>query len=94
MNKEAYIQKFEAQLKEWNADLDKLQAKAQNTEAETKIKLDEQLTALRRQRDEAQHQLEQIQSSAGDAWEQFKQGAQESWSNLNEAVTRAKSQFQ
>jgi len=94
MNKEAYVQKFQAQMKEWNADLDKLQAKAQNAEADTKIKLDEQLTALRRQRDDAQHQLEQIQSSAGDAWEQLKQGAQESWSSLNEAVTRAKSRFQ
>jgi hypothetical protein len=48
MNKEAYVQKFQAQIKEWNADLDKLQAKAQNAEADTKIKLDEQLTALRR----------------------------------------------
>ena len=39
--KEVYIEKLEAQLKEWSAKIDVLEAKAEKAEADTKIKYQE-----------------------------------------------------
>ena len=93
MNRDAYLEKAKAQLDEWNADLDKLEAKSRGAKADAKIKYDEQLTALRQRRDKAKQKFAEIQSASEDAWESLKQGAEDAWNSLKEAVTKAKSQF-
>ncbi len=93
MNKDAYVEKLKAQLDEWNADLDKLEAKARGAKADAQIKHEEQLASLRQHRDQAKQKLNEIQLSAGGAWEHLKQGAEDAWTRLKDAVTKAKSQF-
>lgn len=93
MNRDAYLEKAKAQLDEWNADLDKLEARAREAKADAKIKYDEQITAVRERRDNANQKFAEIQSASEDAWENLKQGAEDAWSSLKEAITKAKSQF-
>jgi hypothetical protein len=46
-NRDAYVRKLKAKLDEWNAEIDKLQAKAELAEAEAKIEYEKQLADLR-----------------------------------------------
>jgi len=91
--RDAYLEKAKAQLDEWNAELDSLEAKARGATADAKIKYDEEITAIRQRRDEAKRKFAEIQSASEDAWEQLKEGAEAAWNSLKEAVTKAKSQF-
>jgi hypothetical protein len=50
-DKKAYVQKMQAKLDEWDADLDKMKAKMSGASADTKIKLSEQINNLESQRD-------------------------------------------
>lgn len=58
-----------------------------------KIKLDERLASMRRQRDDANMKFKEIQLCSGDVWEELKQGVEEVWFRLKEALTRTNSQF-
>ena len=53
----AYIKKMKAKLDEWNADIAKLEAKADGAEADMKIKYNEKIDALKEQREEAAAKL-------------------------------------
>jgi hypothetical protein len=44
---ETYVQKMEAQLKEWSAALDRMKAKADKASAETKLKMQRQIDDLK-----------------------------------------------
>jgi hypothetical protein len=44
--KEAYVEKLQAKLKEWQADIDKLKAKAAQSKADMKIQINEQIGNL------------------------------------------------
>lgn len=93
MSKEAYVEKMKAQLAEWNAELDKLEAKARGATADAQLKYEDQLKSLRQHRDDARQKLEAIQAAGADAWEHLKQGADEAWNRLKESVAKAQSQW-
>ena len=75
--KDAYIQKINAQLDEWKAKLDVVKAKANNKGADSRIdyekkadELDAKLAALREKRDE-------LKKSAEDNWDKIRQKAEQ-----------------
>jgi chromosome segregation ATPase len=89
--RDAYLQKLKGQLDEWNAEIDKLEARAAQATGDARLTLEEQMTSLRRQRGEAKARLAQLQGATDDAWEQLKTGLDEAWASLKEGVDRAKS---
>jgi DNA repair ATPase RecN len=91
--RDAFVSKLKAQLDEWNADLDRLEAKMRGAEAGLKMKYEERIAALRRQRDEAKRRLSQIQEAAEDSWEHLKQGTEDAWAALKGAFARARDEF-
>ncbi len=91
--RDAYVEKLKAQLDEWNAELDKLQARLRGARADAKIDYEKQIKTLRQQRDEATTKLAEIQEASEDAWEDLKQGMENTWTALKEAFERAKSRF-
>lgn len=44
--KDAYVEKMKAKLDEWNAEIDKLQAKAKQAEADAEIQYNDEISAL------------------------------------------------
>jgi chromosome segregation ATPase len=89
--RDAYVQKLKGQLDEWNAEIDKLEARAAQATGEAKLKLEEQMTSLRRQRGEAKARLAQLQGATDDAWEQLKTGLDDAWASLKDGIDRARS---
>ena len=91
--RDAYVQKMKGQLDEWNAEIDKLQAQAEQKKGDAKLAYEQQINSLRQQRDDAQARLAGLQDSTGEAWEQLKAGVDEAWSSLKVSVERAASAF-
>ncbi len=91
--KEAYEKKLQAQLDEWEAGIDKLQAKADQAEAEAKIDYYKQIEELRAMKEAAGKKLSELQATGDDAWEDLKAGVESSWASLRNAVKSATSRF-
>jgi uncharacterized coiled-coil DUF342 family protein len=93
MDKEAYQKKLQAQLDQWKAEIDKLQAKSREASADMQIKYQEQIKELRERRDEMETQYDKIQAASIDAWKDFKAGADQAWDNMADAMKSAWSRF-
>ena len=91
--RDQYIEKFKAKLDEWNAEIDRLEARGRQAEADSRIKYEKELSDLREKRDAAREKLEEIQHSSDDAWQDLKRGADDAWSAARDALAQAAERF-
>lgn len=91
--KNAYQKKLQAKLDEWQADIDKMMAKAKQASADSQIKYEKQIEELRARRDEMAEQLEKLQKSQSAAWLDMKAGAEKAWDDMNTAMRKAWDRF-
>ena len=92
-NRDAYVQKLKTKLDEWNATIDKLQAKADQAEAETKIAYENQLADLQAMREDVDEKISEMEQADESALEDLKQGVENSWQILKVGFSNAKSEF-
>lgn len=92
--RQAYEEKFKAQLDELNAKIDVLKAKAKQAEASAKADYHATIEDLLKKREKAQGKLKELRDAGDDAWEDMKQGVEESWTAFTAAVKSAASRFQ
>ena len=92
-NKDAYVQKLHAKIDEWNADIDKLKAKAAQLEADSRIEYQKQIDALKTKRNEIENKLSELSRSGEGAMEDIKAGIDRAWEAMNEAIKSATSRF-
>jgi predicted RNase H-like nuclease (RuvC/YqgF family) len=92
--RDAYVQKLKAQLDEWNADINKLEAKADQAEVRAKIEYHKRIADLRARRKEVEDNIGELQQAGEGAWEDLKQGLENSWEILKISFTKAKSEFE
>ncbi len=90
---DAYKQKLAAQLKEWNAQINYLEAKAENAGADQKIRRAEIVHRLRTQHGEAVKKMQELEQAGGEAWEQAKATADKIWEDLKAGVADADSRL-
>jgi chromosome segregation ATPase len=93
MDRKAFVDKLTAQLKKWDNDLDKLEAKAQKAKADARADYDKQIQGLRNKKKAAQERLEEVKHAGEDAWEDLKAGAQEAYDSIKEAFQSGMSKF-
>ena len=79
---DAYKQKMAAQLKEWSAQIDLLEAKVENAGADLKVKRAKQLHELRAKQRAASEKMKELGKASGAAWEQVKTTADKIWDDL------------
>ncbi|MDP1558184.1 MAG: hypothetical protein Q8L82_04630 [Nitrosomonas sp.] len=91
--KNAYIQKMMAQLKEWNAEINLLEAKLENVAADLKIKRSDELKELRTKQQAASEKIKELEKASGDAWEQVKETTDEVWDELKTGLAHVRSKF-
>jgi len=92
-DKQAYEKKLEAQIEEWNADIDKLKAQAKKASADAEADYEKEIDKLESRRDDMNDKLEELKSASEDAWEDVKDGAESAWSSMSDAVSSAASRF-
>ena len=90
---EAYKLKMAAQLKEWSAQIDLLEAKAENAGADMKVMRAKQLQELRAKQRAASEKMKELGKASGAAWEQVKTTADKIWDELKTGVADAHSKF-
>ena len=93
-DRDEYLQKFKTKLDEWNADIELLEAKAREAQADVEGQYREQLARLREMRDEALDRYTQMQGAAVDAWDEMVQGTDKAWQTWRDAFQAARSKFE
>jgi hypothetical protein len=91
--RKAYEEKLDAQLKEWNAQIDLLKAKADKAKADVKIDYYKTIDTLQRKQDAARTKLQELKTAGDEAWEDLKTGAEKAWSEVKAAYHDATSKF-
>ena len=92
-NENLYRQKMEAQLKEWSAQIDLLEAKIKNAGADVKLKQSQEIQVLREKQQAAVEKMHELGRASGAAWEQVKLTADQVWADLKAGLHDAQSRF-
>lgn len=89
----AYKQKMAAQLKEWSAQINLLEARIANAGADINVKRSEALHELRAKQRAASEKMKELENASGAAWEQVKETADKIWEDLKTGVANAHAKF-
>jgi prefoldin subunit 5 len=93
MDRKAFIDKLAAQLKLWDAEIEKLEAKTEKIGAEAKIKYQKQIEHIRDKKQAAQDKLEEVKQAGEEAWKDLKSWAEEAFDTMKNAFQEAMSKF-
>lgn len=91
--KAEYIDKLAAQLKEWSARIDELEAKAGTAKAGVKEGYEKRIHELKEKRDALAQRLQETRKSSDEAWGTLKVGLDNAWKELKDAITAAREKF-
>lgn len=91
--RKVYEEKIDAQIKEWNAQIDLLKAKADKAKAEAKIDFYKTIDALQHKQEEARTKLKELKTAGDEAWEDVKNGVEKAWAEIRIAYKEAASRF-
>lgn len=89
----AYRRKMAAQLKEWGAQINLLEAKVENAGADARIKGAEELDSLRAKQRAASATMKELEKAGSEAWGQLKETADKVWADLKTGVADAHARF-
>lgn len=80
--KQAYTEKYKAQIAEWEADIDKLKAKAAGASADARIEYEEQLEALKQKTADQRRKLDELQEAGEESVDELSKGFDAAWQEL------------
>jgi hypothetical protein len=92
-SRDEYLQNFKTKLDEWNADIDTLEAKTRDAQADMQAQYRKQLEAMREMRDDALKRYTELQGATVDAWDVMAQGTEKAWQAWVDAFADARSKF-
>lgn len=93
-NKDAYTEKLQAQIDQWTAEVEKLEAKARESKADAKIEIEENVGDAKKRLEAAKTKAREVRNASGEAWQELKAGTESAFESLKEAVDRARTRFQ
>jgi hypothetical protein len=85
--KQAYKEKVDAEMKEWEAQAALLKAKGNNMAADAKVKFEKHLHDLEQAKTEFLIYVDRISDKADDAWDSVKDEAESNWDNFKGKVS-------
>lgn len=84
-----YQEKVESKIREWGEEIDRIREKAEGLGADARRRAEVQVEELRRLQAEASRRIEELRRTGGEAWEEFRAGADAALDELGRAVNRA-----
>ena len=88
-----YKEKMDAQIKEWSAQVDLLEAKMDSFAADMRIARAEDIQALRAKQHATADKMKELGKASGEAWVQVKVTTDRMWDDLKAGLTEAQSKF-
>jgi len=92
-SKEEFLKTLHAKIDQWDAEIEKLSAKAAMVEAESKEEYYKQIADLKTKRSQIKEKLDEVQHSGEEAWEDVKAGLDLAFESMSEALKSASSRF-
>lgn len=92
-SRDEYVRKMQAKLDEWNSEIDKLTARANEVRADVKSDYYEQIATLKIKQTAARQKIEELQHAGENAWEDVKSGIDLALTAMGEAIDSARSRF-
>ena len=92
--RQAYEDKWDAQMDEWSAEIAVLNARADKSKAESRIANFETVEALQGKHADAKTKLFELRAATEDGWEGLKIDAEKVWNDVKAAFTNAASRFE
>lgn len=92
-SREAYIEKLKAQLDRWNAEIEKLKARAGQIKSDVKLGYEKQMKDLEEKHKRAGEKLEELRRADAGAWRDLKAGIENTWQTLGDSIRFAVSRF-
>ncbi|RUO65434.1 hypothetical protein SAMN06297229_1161 [Pseudidiomarina planktonica] len=80
--KKAFERKVEGQLEEWEAELDKMKAKAKQSSGEAEIKSKEKARDLEHRIEEGRRKLDALKQAGADGWQNVEKEIKSSWKDF------------
>lgn len=91
--KENYGQKIQARMEEWNAEIDRLEARADRSAEDMQLQYYEEVKKLRALQEEARRRLEALEEAGDDAWEGLRNDVDNAANAVERAVNIAGTRF-
>ncbi|NQV23492.1 MAG: hypothetical protein HQ518_03900 [Rhodopirellula sp.] len=91
--KEEFQKKFEARLKELDAEIARLREKGHDLKGEARANREQKMADLETKRDAAHARLAEVSQSSAEAWKDAQKGAQSAWDVLDKAFHDAAREF-
>jgi len=91
--REAYLAKLKAKLDEWNSEIDKLEAKVGQLNAESRAEYRNQIENLRTKRSEVDQKINDLRKTGEVAWSDLKGGVESARKAMDEALKSAVARF-
>lgn len=91
--RQAYEDKWDAQMEEWRAEIAVLNAKADKSKAESRIAYCETVEALQGKHADAKTKLFELRAATEDGWEGLKTDAEKVWNEMVASFTSAAAKF-
>lgn len=80
--RELYQKKKAAELDKWRADIDKLAARAKNSDAAPPMEVNLEIEALKQDLQAARAKLEELVKATDEAWHSIREGMESAWDPL------------
>lgn len=93
MNREQTVAKLKTRLDQWNADIGRLEKKAEGFKEDRREELQTAIRDLNRQRAEAREQFEKIKGASDDAFDDLKAGIEKGWDRITDSIEKARRRY-
>ena len=84
--RDAYLKKANAKLKEWDAEIDKLRARAESASADATLDYERRLRELKAARDAAGDKLRELRNTGAENWQSVRHQAEETWERMSRSL--------
>jgi len=91
--KDEYFAAMESEIKKWDAEVDKLNAKGKQMSADVRAGYETQVKALRADRDLVYSKLQELHTANESAWQQMQSGVDAAWTSMKNALDKASAQY-
>lgn len=92
-DRDVYVQKLKSKLDEWNADIDRLEARAKGARDSVKADVQQFIGEVRERSTNVEKKLKELQQSMGDAWTELREGLDEAGEELGESIKKARNKL-
>lgn len=87
--RDLYRQKYDAQLREWQARMDEVRARSDKLSAQARLDMQPRLDALKSKYEDARARFAELGTAAGDTWDEVKRNAESAWNDFKSSLEGA-----